>query len=205
MGTDAGATGAAPGARGATPEGGIEEPTESPTHGWRKLVRPAVWTFAIAAIAVLLAVGLAGHGTASRPAPALPPTALVGSPVTLKQLLGGSAHHAALVVFWASWCEPCQQEAPADERFARSAAGRGRIVGVDYAESEAGPPRAFVRRYRWTFPTLRDTDGQAGEAYRLGHLPTTYAIDPGGRIVRVLVGPQTVRSLMNALAAADRS
>jgi thiol-disulfide isomerase/thioredoxin len=110
--------------------------------------------------------------------------------------------HAALVLFWASWCTSCQREAPAVERFARSAAGRGRIVGIDYGESDLAAARAFIRRYGWTFPSFGDPDGEAGEAYGVTSLPTTFAIDARGRISARLSGPQTERSLTRALAAA---
>jgi thiol-disulfide isomerase/thioredoxin len=73
---------------------------------------------------------------------------------------GAGGAHAALVLFWASDCEACQREAAAVERFARSPAGRGRIVGIDYGESESGAPRAFVRRYGWSFPNLVDPDAR---------------------------------------------
>jgi thiol-disulfide isomerase/thioredoxin len=189
--------------------------------------RLAAWAAGLAVLAVLLAVGLAGkHGANDRPAPALPAGALAGRPVTLAALLGGGAgasgaglggsreargragathRHAALVIFWASWCEPCQHEAPAVERFAQSAAGRGRVVGVDYGESELSGPRAFVHRYRWTIPVLLDPDARAGEAYGVTSLPNIFAIDARGRIVRTLRGPQTEQSLTQALAAASSS
>jgi thiol-disulfide isomerase/thioredoxin len=170
-------------------------------------------------VLALLAVGLASRGSgANRAAPALPRAALLGAPVTLAALLGAPATpgvgagtptaagvhgtHPALVLFWASWCTPCQQEAPAVERFARSAAGHGRIVGVDYGERAAALPRAFVRHYRWSFPTLSDPYVAAAEAYRVRVLPTTFAIDARGRIVATLSGPQTEQSLARALAAA---
>jgi cytochrome c biogenesis protein CcmG, thiol:disulfide interchange protein DsbE len=186
---------------------------KTPVPPPRRRRRFAVWLLALVLLAALLVVGLAGHGSgADRSAPALPRTALVGSPVTLASLLGAptasplaaSLHgtHPALVLFWASWCAPCQQEAPAVERFAHSATGRGRIVGVDYGESAATLPRAFVRRYRWSFPTLSDPDLTAAEAYRVRVLPTTFAIDSRGRIVATLSGPQTEQSLTRALAAA---
>jgi thiol-disulfide isomerase/thioredoxin len=111
--------------------------------------------------------------------------------------------HAGLVLFWASWCEPCQHEAPAVERFARSAVGRGRIVGVDYGESGAASGRAFVRRYGWSFPSLNDPDAVAGEAYGVTGLPTTFVICANGRIHAVLRGPQTDQTLARALAAAQ--
>jgi thiol-disulfide isomerase/thioredoxin len=116
---------------------------------------------------------------------------------------GAGRAHAALVLFWASDCEPCQREAAAVERFARSPAGRGRIVGIDYGESESAAPRAFLRRYGWSFPNLDDLYGRAGEAYGLAGLPSTYVIDARGRIAATLRGPQTVQSLTRALAGAE--
>jgi thiol-disulfide isomerase/thioredoxin len=163
-----------------------------------------LWTGLLAIAAALLALGLSGRSAAGRPAPALPREALAGTPVALASLLGGAGgRHAALVLFWASWCEPCQQEAPAVERFALSPAGRGRLVGVDYGESGFAAPRGFVRRYRWTFPVLRDPDGRAGEAYGVAGLPSTFVIDARGHIRATLHGPQTVQSLQRALSAAS--
>jgi thiol-disulfide isomerase/thioredoxin len=192
--------------------GAVGEATPPRSHPRRRV---AVWALALALLTALLVVGLAGRGSdGDRAAPALPRTALVGSPLTLAALLGAPAAassppaagvhgaHPALVLFWASWCAPCQHEAPVVERFARSAAGRGRIVGVDYGESAAALPRAFVRRYRWSFPTLSDPDAVAGEEYQVRTLPTTFAVDSRGRIVATLNGPQTEQSLARALAAA---
>jgi thiol-disulfide isomerase/thioredoxin len=183
----------------------------SPAHRHRRF---ATWALALVLVATLLVVGLAGRGSGvDRAAPALPHTALVGAPVTLTSLLGApassphAAHvhgtHPALVLFWASWCTPCQHEAPAVERFARSAVGRGRIVGVDYGESALALARAFVHRYQWSFPTLSDPDIAVAEAYRVRVLPTTFAVDSHGRIVATLSGPQTEQSLARALAAAS--
>ncbi len=158
-----------------------------------------------AALAAVAVFGLASHPLSGRPAPALPREALVGQPITLSGLLAGARGRPALVVFWASWCGPCAQEAPALERFAQSAAGHGRIVGVDWSDPLESSARAFVRRYGWTFPTLRDAEGLVGYAYRLINLPTTFVIDTHGRIRQVLQGPQSAGSLRTALAAVERS
>jgi thiol-disulfide isomerase/thioredoxin len=176
-------------------------------------------TLALVVLATLLAVGLSGRGVkAGRLAPALPAAGVGGPPLTLAALLGGygaratgagngatgiRGTHAALVLFWASDCEPCQREASAVESFARSPAGRGRIVGVDYGESESAGPLAFLRRYHWSFPNLSDPAGRAGEAYGVTGLPSTFVIDAHGRISATLRGPQTVQSLTRALAGAE--
>jgi len=87
-----------------------------------------------AAVAAIAVFGLASKPLNGRSAPALPRESLAGAPVTLASLLAGAHGRPALVVFWASWCGPCAKEAPALERFSRSAVGRGRIVGVDWSD-----------------------------------------------------------------------
>jgi thiol-disulfide isomerase/thioredoxin len=153
----------------------------------------------VAAIAVAAVIGLASHPATGRAAPALPRETLVGGPVTLQSLLAGTGGKPVLVVFWAGWCGPCGEEAPADERFATSAAGRGRIVGVDWSDARSDAI-GFIRRHHWTFPNLRDAEGLVGDSYRLTVLPTTFVLDGRGRIRAMLRGPQSVASLQRALA-----
>jgi thiol-disulfide isomerase/thioredoxin len=163
-----------------------------------------IWTLAaVAVIAVFVIFGLSGaHAPpGGRVAPALPSESLVGPRRTLASVLSAEGGHPALVVFWASWCGPCAHEAPALERFAQSAAGRGRIVGVNWSDALSGA-RGFIKRYAWTFPNLRDAEGAVGYRYRITNLPTTFVISGQGRIRATLVGPQSVASLTAALRAA---
>ena len=168
-------------------------------------LRLLAWTLvACAVIAALAIFGLASHSANGRQAPALPHERLVGAPVTVASLLANARGHAALVVFWASWCGPCAHEAPALERFSRSPNGRGRIVGVDWSDGLSGA-RAFIKHYSWTFSNVRDAEGTVGNAYRLTNLPTTFVLDAHGRIRATLRGPQNERSLQTALAAVEHS
>ncbi len=166
--------------------------------------RLLIGALALAAVVVLGVFGLASDRSAGsgRPAPPLPREQLVGAPVTLAGLLKSAGGRGALVVFWASWCGPCAREASAVERFSQSRAGRGRIVGVDWSDGLSGA-RAFVKRYRLTFPNLRDGEGRVGNDYRLTVLPSTFVIDASGRIRAVLRGPQSEASLTRALASED--
>jgi cytochrome c biogenesis protein CcmG/thiol:disulfide interchange protein DsbE len=165
------------------------------------------WLAAAAALAALAVFGLAQSRSAAngRVAPALPRQALTGAPVTLKSVLAGIGGRPMLVLFWASWCTPCIQEAPAVERFASSPAGRGRLVGVDYSDPVVSGAREFVKRFAWTFPNLRDGEGFVGNAYHIPNLPTTFVIDGHGRIRATLHGPQTQHSLEAALAGVART
>ncbi len=170
-------------------------------------LRVLLWTLAGGgAIAVLVVLGLAGTGgSGDRVAPQLPRERLAGARTTLSGLLAGAHGRSALVVFWASWCGPCAHEAPELEALASSAAGRGRVVAVDWSDPETQKARGFVKRYAWSFPVLRDGDGAVGNEYRMTSLPTSFVIDSRGRISDVLRGPQTLGDWTRALAGAERA
>ena len=102
-------------------------------------------------------------------------------------------------MFWASWCGPCASEAPAIARFARTLGGRASVIAVDWNDPSTADARAFVRRYGWSFPVLRDGDGLAGDRFGLRGLPTTYLLDRSGMIALTLTGEQTEQSLSSAL------
>jgi thiol-disulfide isomerase/thioredoxin len=172
-----------------------------------KRPRRALWLAALAAAAIvaLIVFGLAPSKKTAvgRKAPALPGERLGGADVTLGRLLASAGGRPAAVVFWASWCGPCASEAPALQAFSQTPQGRGRIVGVDW--SDARPAAlAFIRRFRWTFPTVRDGEGLVGNKYEMTGLPTTFVLDGRGRIALTLRGPQSGPSLSRALHSAER-
>lgn len=157
----------------------------------------------LVALGSLILFGLASSGPASgRIAPALPAERLAGGPVSLQSMLAADGHRPVAVVFWASWCGPCEREASAIARFAASPGGAGRVVAVDWSDGLSGA-RAFVHRYGWTFPVLRDAEGAVGSAYRLTALPTTFIVDGSGHIRAVLRGPQQASTLEPALVKAE--
>ncbi|MFZ1154615.1 MAG: TlpA disulfide reductase family protein [Solirubrobacteraceae bacterium] len=156
-----------------------------------------VWTVAAAVVAVLLFVGLASSGGRNgRPAPPLPSEHLSGRRVTLAGLRG----RPAIITFWASWCEPCAHEAPALEQFSQGLGAHATLIGVNWSDPSLSSARSFVKHYGWTFPNLRDPQGTAGLAYGVTVLPTTFVIDSTGKVRATLRGPQTQKTLANALA-----
>jgi len=159
-----------------------------------------------AVIAALAIFGFKSSGSTSKGKPAheLPAERLSGAAATIPSLLRTARGRPALVVFWASWCGPCTEEAPALERFSRSAQGQGRIAGVDWSDARSNAT-AFIHRYGWTFPNVRDANGTVGNEYEIGNLPTTFVLDGRGHIRRTLHGPQTEATLSQALAAVEAS
>jgi cytochrome c biogenesis protein CcmG, thiol:disulfide interchange protein DsbE len=152
---------------------------------------------AIGALVAIEVIGGSGGERVGRRAPPLPTGVLVPPQVTRAFLRG----EPAAINFWASWCDPCREEAPALARLARSLDGRAHVVGVNWNDSLKGA-RSWVDKYRWTFPNLRDEDGAVSSDYGLKGLPTTFIIDSQGRIADVLFGPQSESSLREAIGSA---
>lgn len=156
-----------------------------------------------AAVLVTGLVGLElviGGGEDANEAPPLPAAVLVPPKVTVESLRG----KPAIVNFWASWCEPCREEAPHLQRFYERNRGKVGFVGVSYTDNEAGA-RRFIERYGWTFPNLSDPNGLAGADYRLVGLPVTVVLDAEGQVTQRLSGAQTEAKLEAAVRKAGAS
>jgi cytochrome c biogenesis protein CcmG/thiol:disulfide interchange protein DsbE len=127
-------------------------------------------------------------------APELEGEWLVGRPVRLAELRG----NPAVINVWASWCVPCRKEAPEFARFDREMRARARLVGIDFQDAKRDA-LAFIREFGWRFPNVRDPHGKLVSRYGVAGLPTTYVIDPQGRIARTLTGAQTFEKLVRAV------
>lgn len=92
--------------------------------------------------------------------------------------------------FWASWCGPCETEAPilneAHRLYGREVAFLG--VNIKDAKSKA---LAFERRFGVAYPSVRDDGGRIYADYGLTGQPETYLIDSEGTIVQHITGPIT--------------
>jgi len=147
---------------------------------------------------VLAEVLTTGGGGSSRQAPQLPGQVLNGPRVDLASLRG----KPALVNFWASWCHPCQQEAPELKRFDETLGNKANLVGVDWNDTTDNAKK-FIAQAGWQYPILRDGSQAVGTAYGLVGLPTTFVLNSQGQITETLQGPQTTAKLRQALASAD--
>ena len=97
-----------------------------------------------------------------------------------------------LVNFWASWCEPCRDEAPALERFYRKhRAGGTTVLGINLDDATRDA-EAFVSEFGLTYPQLRDGDGrERRDAYGMTGFPESFLVDPEGKIALIRRGPVT--------------
>jgi cytochrome c biogenesis protein CcmG/thiol:disulfide interchange protein DsbE len=124
-----------------------------------------------------------------------------GRPVTLAGLRG----HYVFVNFFASWCGPCQQETPDLITFdynQQHRTGGADLVGVVFHD-EVSSARQFQITQGVTWPTVNDPGGSIAEHYGVTGPPTTFLIDPSGRItVNPSTGPATQADLSHMLKEA---
>ena len=161
---------------------------------------------AIAVLAVLAVVGLLTFGLLSKGSSGVAPGDLApASP--LPRLEGGGSGSLAdyrgrwvLVNFWASWCGPCREEAPALERFQRRHGDADfTVLGIDSRDlSDDG--RAFVERFGLSYPQLRDGDGSAARDYGTTGVPENFLVDPAGRVRLLVRGPVSEEYLSEEVA-----
>jgi cytochrome c biogenesis protein CcmG, thiol:disulfide interchange protein DsbE len=159
--------------------------------------QPAAATSQTTNASVPVSTGIFVPKRGGGPAPALVGVTLeTHQPVTLAAYRG----RAVIVSFFASWCDPCRQEAPALRRFAASHPSV-QLVGVAF-EDQSTSAVAFAKREGWTWPLLADASGSIAATWRVGAIPTTFLIDRGGRIVETKFGATTSSDLEQMIKAA---
>ena len=92
--------------------------------------------------------------------------------------------------FWASWCPPCVDEAPALNALQRRIEPLGGTVLGISEDEDPGAFDDFLRMYSVDFPTYRDPTKLIKVSYGTQMIPETYVIDRNGRIDRKIVGAQ---------------
>ncbi len=118
-----------------------------------------------------------------RPAPNWSEPTAAGGTLSLAALRG----KAVYLNFFASWCPPCNDEAPRLEALQRRYGPQGlQIVGVDVLESRAKAAH-FVAEHHLTYPAVVDA-GTLRDQYAVNGLPVHVFITRGGVVKRIAVG-----------------
>jgi cytochrome c biogenesis protein CcmG/thiol:disulfide interchange protein DsbE len=133
-----------------------------------------------------------------------------GSGVSLPTLDGSSRQSLAalrgkvvVLNFWASWCPPCEDEAPVLERAQRKlASSGGTVLGVTYKD-DAGASRDFMRAHKLSYPSLRDDRLDLAPKYGTTKLPETFVLDKRGRVVALSRGEVSQDFLIRAIDRAQ--
>lgn len=111
-------------------------------------------------------------------------------------------HRGEVVVvnLWASWCGPCEREAPhlvaVAEKYEKADAPV-QMVGIDYREPSVETGRAQAEVWGFTWPSVFDKSGRSAIDMQgvLSTQPSTAVLDREGRVAAVVQGVVTEPTL----------
>jgi peroxiredoxin len=142
----------------------------------------------VASTGNLLAGGGGGQGLTLLPdrpvAPAFDLAGLDGKRIALKDFRG----KPVIVNFWATWCPPCRAEMPSIQRAWEAVKDDGiAVIAVNVGE-DAEIVAQFKAEYPLEFPLAMDKDFSAVQSWPVKGLPTTFVLDPEGRLAYEATG-----------------
>lgn len=119
-------------------------------------------------------------------AAAVPPGADGATPARLS--LESMKGHPVVLDFWATWCGPCQMEAPVVNTIAQRYKDKGlAVVGVNTSD-EDGLAAQFVAKKHLGFPVVYDEGNTIAKKYAVQNLPTLVVISKTGKVVAIRTG-----------------
>ncbi len=121
---------------------------------------------------------------APAPAPDLRLLDLQGKTIDLAQYRG----RVVLVNFWATWCPPCRKEFPSLSRVRKLFKPEEFEVLAVNVDEDRDTAQAFAGAPG--FPILLDSNSRATMTWPVKGLPTSFIVDPQGRLALRLTGEQ---------------
>ncbi len=102
--------------------------------------------------------------------------------------------------FWGTWCKPCEREFPLMDKQYQEVKDQGlQILAVNIGESDFVVQK-FIDRLGLTFPVLIDDNKSVMESYNINPLPTTFLINPEGKIEKIITGEMSEESINEYMA-----
>jgi thiol-disulfide isomerase/thioredoxin len=112
------------------------------------------------------------------------------------------SHHAAVLIFFASYCGPCHAEMPKIATYLRHHnEGSIRVIGIDAAD-ERGAARSFVKKSGVGFPVAFDPNSTVTTGiFKFGAVPETAFVSAKGVVTQIYFGAIPKDVLVKGIAA----
>jgi cytochrome c biogenesis protein CcmG, thiol:disulfide interchange protein DsbE len=198
--------------------------TVGPPRSWQQRVRESRFgTLLVLTITAVLVMG--GAYLVERPSAAAGTTAVklsqegkgpapkIGSPsqdfsattvdgkkVSLSQYKG----QAVWLTFGATWCAPCQAEAPDIQATYEKFKADGVVVLSVSISEDASAVADFGQRLGLTYPQIADPDTNIASAYRVSGIPAHFFIDKAGNLDSMRAGGLSPEQMAAAVREALR-
>ncbi len=117
--------------------------------------------------------------------------------------LAGDDQFVTLLVFWATWCQPCLMEIPGLIKLHQKYQGQKfRVLGVNVDDAEGGKVKTISRDLGVNYPLLIGNDDIMKQFGGVQALPTAFLIGKDGRILEKFQGLQREEDLERKVTAA---
>ncbi|HLX56275.1 MAG TPA: TlpA disulfide reductase family protein [Ktedonobacteraceae bacterium] len=153
-------------------------PAQSPVAGKTTIVDPLV-----------------GHAAPDFTLPAL--NTQMGKAVSLSDFKG----KAVVLNIWASWCVPCNQEAPMlQSAWKHAQASQQNVVflGIDFQDTSSNA-LTFMKKYGINYPNVLDASGSVTINYGVTGVPESFFINQQGVVVSHVAYQLTAQTLQSNL------
>ncbi len=152
--------------------------------------------FNILALLILFSVSATAQVKEGENAPNFTLKNLDGKEISLNQFRGKHV----LINFWATWCGPCKIEMPSLEALYERFKDRNFVLlAISNDMFGANIVKPFVKAHNINFPVLLDQRLKVSNAFGVVSLPTTFMIDPQGKIIGALFGAEDWATPSNIL------
>ena len=147
-----------------------------------------LFALTLLAVSTLCGAQPAGEGLTRLPDKPQAPNFLLTDLDGHQHRLSDYRGRVVIINFWATWCPPCRAEMPSMQRaWEQLEKAQILMLGINVGEDE-DRIFPFTADYPVEFPLLLDLDSKVVSEWPVRGLPTTFVVDPRGRIVYRAIG-----------------